>query len=44
MQLVEIQATGERKTFSDEDLNEMLRISKSGIKEIIKQQKSCFGK
>ena len=44
MQLVEIQATGERKTFSDEDLNEMLRISKVGIKEITQQQKSCFGK
>ena len=44
MQLVEIQATGERKTFSDEDLNEMLRISKNRIKEIIQQQKSCFGK
>jgi ribonuclease PH len=44
MQLVEIQATGERKTFSDEELNEMLKISKSGIKEIIQQQKSCFGK
>ena len=44
MQIVEIQATGERKTFSDEELNEMLKISKSGIKEIIQQQKSCFGK
>jgi ribonuclease PH len=44
MQLVEIQATGERKTFSDEDLNEMLKISKGGIKEIIQQQKSCFEK
>jgi ribonuclease PH len=44
MQLVEIQVTGERKTFSDEDLNEMLKISKGGIKEIIQQQKSCFGK
>ena len=28
----------------DEDLNEMLRISKGGIKEIIQQQKSCFEK
>jgi ribonuclease PH len=44
MQLVEIQATGERKTFSDQDLSEMLKISKSAIKEIIQQQKSCFEK
>ncbi len=40
-ELVEIQATGERKTFSDEDLNEMLKISKGGIKEIIQQQKKA---
>jgi ribonuclease PH len=44
MQLVEIQATGERKTFSDQDLGEMLKISKSAIKEIIQHQKSCFEK
>jgi ribonuclease PH len=44
MQLVEIQATGERKTFSDQDLTEMLKISKSAIKEIIQHQKSCFEK
>ena len=44
MQLVEIQATGERKTFSDQDLSEMLKISKSAIKEIIQHQKSCFEK
>jgi ribonuclease PH len=44
MQLVEIQATGERKTFSDQDLSEMLKISKNAIKEIIQHQKSCFEK
>ena len=44
MELVEIQATGERKTFSDQDLSEMLKISKSAIKEIIQHQKSCFEK
>jgi ribonuclease PH len=44
MQLVEIQATGERKTFSDQDLSEMLKISKGAIKEIIQHQKSCFEK
>jgi ribonuclease PH len=44
MQLVEIQATGERKTFSDQDLTEMLKISKGAIKEIIQHQKSCFEK
>jgi len=44
MQLVEIQATGEKKTFSDQDLTEMLKISKIAIKEIIQHQKSCFGK
>jgi ribonuclease PH len=44
MQLVEIQATGERKTFSDQDLNEMLKVSKEAIKKIIQLQKSCFEK
>ena len=44
MQLVEIQATGEKKTFSDHDLTEMLKISKNAIKEIIQYQKSCFEK
>jgi ribonuclease PH len=44
MQLVEIQATGERKTFSDQDLHEMLKASKEAIKKIIQLQKSCFEK
>jgi ribonuclease PH len=44
MQLVEIQATGEKKTFSDQDLNEMLKASKEAIKKIIQLQKSCFEK
>ena len=44
MQLVEIQATGEKKTFSDQDLSEMLKESKEAIKKIIQLQKSCFEK
>ena len=34
----------ERKTFSDQDLNEMLKASKEAIKKIIQLQKSCFEK
>ncbi|MCD4820219.1 MAG: ribonuclease PH [Candidatus Cloacimonetes bacterium] len=36
---VEIQGTAEGKTFTGEELNEMLGIAKKGIRELIKEQK-----
>ena len=42
--LVEIQVTGEKSTFKDKDLNEMITASKQGVKNLIHIQKSIFWK
>ncbi len=40
---VEIQGTGEEATFDDEQLAEMLRLAKKGIKELSTMQRSLLG-
>lgn len=42
-QFVEIQGTGEEHTYSEEQLMEMLRLSKKGISELIAAQKEVLG-
>ena len=42
-QFVEIQGTGEEATFSDDDLASLLRLAKSGIKELTEFQQSHDG-
>ncbi|QVK18984.1 ribonuclease PH [Mycoplasmatota bacterium] len=42
-QFVEIQGTGEEHTFSEEQLMEMIKLAKKGIKELIKSQKEALG-
>ncbi|MBC8356299.1 MAG: ribonuclease PH [Planctomycetes bacterium] len=41
---VEIQGTGEEATFSDDDLDGLLKLGRRGIKELTKTQKSVLGK
>jgi ribonuclease PH len=41
--LVEIQGTGEKSTFSREDLNKLLILAEKGIKELVEIQKSIVG-
>ena len=41
---VEIQGTGEEATFSDEDLDGLLKLARRGIKELTATQKSALGK
>lgn len=41
---VELQGTGEEATFDDEDLAAMLKLAKSGIKELSRIQKESLGK
>ncbi len=41
---VELQGTGEESTFDDEDLAAMLKLAKSGIRELTAIQKSALGK
>jgi ribonuclease PH len=38
-ELIEIQGTGEQKTFSKEKLDEMFELASRGIKEIIEKMK-----
>ncbi len=40
---VEIQGTGEEATFDDDQLNEMLRLAKLGIRELTRQQMDLLG-
>jgi len=41
---VEVQGTAEKKPFSDADLQEMLRLARKGIRELIRlQQKTLEG-
>jgi len=41
---VEVQGTAEKKPFSDADLQEMLRLARKGIQELIRlQQKTLEG-
>ncbi len=42
-QLVEIQGTGEESPFTKEELNEMLELGESGIKELISIQRQVLG-
>jgi len=42
--LVEIQVTGEKSTFKDKDLSEMITVSKQAIKSLINIQKSILEK
>lgn len=41
--IVEIQATAEGSTFSEAEFNELLRLAKSGIHQIIRAQKKVLG-
>jgi ribonuclease PH len=43
-QLVEVQATAEKETFSRKDLTSLLRLADKGIQEIIQAQKSTLKK
>jgi ribonuclease PH len=41
---VEIQGTGEEATFSDDDLGALIKLAKSGIRELRELQKKSLGK
>ena len=41
---VELQGTGEEATFDDADLAAMIKLAKSGIKELVTHQKAALGK
>jgi ribonuclease PH len=41
---VEIQGTGEEATFDDDDLEALLKLAKSGIRQLTKIQKDALGK
>lgn len=43
-ELVEVQITGEKQTFSRADLNEILDLAEVGIKELIEMQKDALGR
>lgn len=43
-ELVEVQITGEQKTFSRQDLNEILDLAEGGIAELIDLQKDALGR
>ncbi len=43
-EFVEIQITGEKKSFTRADLNEILDIAESGIKNLIEMQKDALGR
>ncbi len=42
--LIEVQGTGEEATFSEEEMNEMLRLGKKGIGELISMQQSILAR
>ncbi|WP_062355341.1 ribonuclease PH [Bacillus kwashiorkori] len=42
-QFVEIQGTGEESTFSYDELNNLLQLAKSGIEQLISEQKDVLG-
>ena len=42
-ELVEVQITGEHKTFSRQDLNELLNLAENGISKLIDLQKDVLG-
>jgi ribonuclease PH len=41
---VEVQGTGEEATFSDDDLASLIKLAKTGIRELREQQKKALGK
>ena len=43
-ELVEVQITGEKKTFTRNDLNELLNLAEDGIKKLIDIQKDALGR
>jgi ribonuclease PH len=43
-QFVEIQGTGEEATFSDQQLQSLLKLARRGIKELTEVQRSALGK
>lgn len=43
-ELVEVQITGEKKTFTRKDLNELLDLAEDGIKDLIDLQKDALGR
>jgi ribonuclease PH len=43
-QFVEIQGTGEEATFSDQQLQSLLKLARRGIKELTEVQRSTLGK
>ena len=42
MELAEIQSTGEKRTFSESELTEMLKVAKNAAKILIERQNACF--
>jgi len=40
---VEIQGTAEKKSFSDSELQEMLRLARKGIRELVQMQQKVLG-
>lgn len=42
-QMVEVQASGEESTFSEEQLQKMLGLGKAGIAELVKKQQAALG-
>ena len=42
-ELVEVQITGEKKSFTRADLNELLNLAELGITELIDAQKDALG-
>ena len=42
MELAEIQSTGEKRTFSEIELTEMLKVAKNAAKILIERQNACF--
>jgi ribonuclease PH len=41
-QFIEIQAAGEESTFSDDELAELLRLARSGVKELLQLQAAAI--
>jgi ribonuclease PH len=41
---VEVQGTGEEATFSDEELTALLKLAKSGIRQLVEIQKKALGR
>jgi ribonuclease PH len=41
--IVEVQATGEKKAFSEDELNDLLKTAKKGVNQLFEIQKKILG-